>query len=81
MRRPNRWYVAIQRLLEESGSPLTTGQIWEGMEEAGFQHASKAPRSTLGARLAEMAAEGVLERVGPSSYRLRTTATAVEGVA
>lgn len=78
--KPNRWYIAIQRLLAKSGAALTTGQIWEGMEEADFQHASKMPRSTLSARLAEMVAEGVLERVGPSSYRLHAT-TAVEGAA
>jgi hypothetical protein len=64
----NRWYVAIRAQL--ASGTRTTGQIWEGLKAVGFQHASVMPRSTLGARLAEMVADGALERVGPATYRL-----------
>lgn len=67
--RTNRWHVAIRNQLAQGNAQSPT-QIWEGMEATGFRHASHKPRSTLGARLAEMAAVGVLERVGPSTYRL-----------
>jgi hypothetical protein len=79
-KKPNRWYAAIRDQLARAAAPQTTNQIWEGMATAGFQHASVMPRATLGARLAEMVANGSLNRVGPSTYRLSEDAVA-EGVA
>ena len=76
-RKPNRWYAAIRTQL--AGGTQTTGQIWQGMEATGFRHASAMPRATLGARLAEMVADGTLKRVGPSTYRLREYAVAAGG--
>lgn len=70
MRGPNRWHAAIRDQFARVNAPQKPDQIWEGMEAAGFKHASKMPRSTLGARLAEMVAEGTLKRVGPATYRL-----------
>lgn len=69
--KPNRWYTAIRAQL--ASGVRTTEQIWEGLKTADFQHASMLPRSTLGARLAEMVADGTLKRVSPSTYRLRTS--------
>lgn len=66
MRKANRWHAAIRRHLTASATPLTLAQIWECMEDTGFQHESKAPRATLGARLAEMVADGELSREGLS---------------
>jgi hypothetical protein len=40
------------------------------MEAADFPHASKKPKSTLGARVAELVQMKVLERVGPGTYRV-----------
>ena len=70
MRRPNSWYAAICEQLHSSQGPLPVEQIWQRMEAAGFQHASKMPRSTLGARIAELVRMGKLARVGPATYRL-----------
>jgi hypothetical protein len=66
----NRWQVAICEQLEKSASPLSTSQIWDGMVTAGFQHKSAMPRSTLGARLAELVEQGAVDRVGPSLYQI-----------
>ena len=70
MRRPNAWHAAIVSHLRAAGGSLTVEQIWERMEAAGFQHASKMPRSTLGARVAELAQMKTLVRVGPATYQL-----------
>lgn len=70
MRRPNAWYQAIVSHLHEAGGPLSLEQIWQRMEVAGFTHASKMPRSTLGARIAELVKMKTLARVGLGTYRL-----------
>ena len=70
MRRPNAWHQAIVSQLHEAGEPLPVEQIWQRMEAAGFRHSSKKPRSTLGARIAELVQMKKLARVGPATYRL-----------
>jgi hypothetical protein len=70
MRRPNAWHHAIVSHLHAAGGPLLVEQIWQRMEAAGFQHASKMPRSTLGARIAELVQMSKLARVGPATYQL-----------
>jgi hypothetical protein len=40
------------------------------MEASGFPHASKQPRSTLGARISELVKEHKLRRVAPKTYQL-----------
>ena len=72
MKRPNAWYQAIVTHLHAAGSPLSVEQIWQCMEAAGFQHSSKMPRSTLGARLAELVQLKQLARVGRATYQLST---------
>lgn len=69
-RRTNLWHDAICEHLRQVGGPLTVEQIWERMATAGFRHASKMPRSTLGARIAELVHMKWLERVGPATYQL-----------
>lgn len=71
-RRQNAWHVAIVTQLSAAGGPLPVEQIWEGMEAAGFTHASKMPRSTLGARIAELVQLKKLTRVGPATYQLHS---------
>ena len=66
----NRWQAAICAQLKKSPAPLSTSQIWDGMAAAGFEHKSMAPRQTLGARLAELVAQGNVSRVGPSLYQI-----------
>lgn len=71
MSRPmNRWHDAICAQLQAADGPIVTDQIWAGMEASGFQHDSKMPRSTLGARIAELVQMKKLERVAPKTYRL-----------
>src|SRR2546428_149440 len=70
MKRQNAWYVAICEQLRVAGGPLAVEQIWARMEAAGFQHASRLPRSTLGARVAELVQQKRLSRVGPATYQL-----------
>ena len=70
MRRPNAWHQAIVSHLHAAGEPLPVDQIWQRMTAAGFAHASKKPRSTLGARIAELVQMKTLARVGPATYRL-----------
>ena len=70
MRRPNAWHQAIVSHLHSAGGPLPVEQIWQRMEAAGFLHSSKMPRSTLGARIAELVKERKLKRVGPAMYQL-----------
>lgn len=76
----NRWQMAICAQLKKSGSPLSPDQIWDAMEAAGFQHKSTSPRSTLGARLAELVAQGEVRRVGPAQYQIadQPTSSALE---
>jgi hypothetical protein len=66
----NLWYEAIYVQLRSAGGPLGVDQIWRGMVESGFKHSSKSPRSTLGARIAELVQMEKLERVGPATYQL-----------
>lgn len=73
MRRPNAWHQAIVEQLAAANEPLLVEQIWQRMEAAGFPHASKMPRSTLGARIAELVQMKKLERVAPKTYRLSAT--------
>ena len=68
--RSNRWYDAICEHLRAAGARLTVDQIWERMEMVGFQHASKRPRQTLGARIAELVRMKKIERVGAATYQL-----------
>lgn len=68
--RRNVWHEAICEHLREAGIPLTVAQIWGRMEAAGFQHGSRQPRSTLGARIAELVEMQKLEHVGPATYQL-----------
>ena len=70
MKRPNAWHQAIVSHLHAAGEPLPVGEIWQRMETAGFQHSSKLPRCTLGARIAELVQMKTLARVGPATYRL-----------
>jgi len=77
VRKPNAWHQAIVSHLHEAGGPLPVEQIWKRMEAAGFQHSSKMPRSTLGARLAELVQMKTLSRVAPATYRLAPESTEV----
>ncbi len=70
MRKPNAWHQAIVAQLSAAGGPLGVEQIWQRMEASGFQHASKMPRSTLGARIAELVQMKWIERIGPATYKL-----------
>jgi len=70
VKRPNAWHQAIVTHLNAAGGSLSVEQIWQRMEAAGFQHDSKMPRSTLGARIAELVQMKQLERVGHALYRL-----------
>ena len=70
MRRANAWYFAICAQLHAAQGPLGVDQIWQRMEAAGFQHASKMPRSTIGARIAELVQMKKLTRVGPATYQM-----------
>ena len=79
MRKPNAWHHAIVAHLHVSGRPLSVDQIWQRMEAAGFQHSSKMPRSTLGARIAELVQMKKLARVAQATYQL-APATAQEAV-
>jgi hypothetical protein len=75
VRKPNAWHQAIVTHLRDAGGPLRVEEIWQRMAEAGFVHASKHPRSTLGARIAELAKEKQILRVGPATYRLSQEAS------
>jgi hypothetical protein len=70
VRKPNAWYSAICAQLGAAKGPLSVEQIWQGMETSGFQHRSEMPRSTLGARIAELVQLKKLVRVGPGTYQL-----------
>lgn len=70
MSRPNAWHHAIVSHLHAANGPLPVEQIWERMEGAGFQHASRMPRSTLRARIAELVQMKKLMSVGPATYQL-----------
>ena len=70
MRKPNAWHHAIVLHLHATGGPLSVDQIWQRMAAEGFQHASKEPRSTLGARIAELVQLKKVKRVGPATYQL-----------
>jgi len=71
-RQGNAWYQAVVDQLTTAGGPLTVMQIWRGMEASDFQHRSKAPRATLGGRIAEMVQRGTIVRVGHATYQLVT---------
>jgi hypothetical protein len=70
VRRSNAWHEVIVAHLRAAGGSLTVEQIWQRMEAAGFKHSSKLPRSTLGARIAELAQMKKIERIGPATYQL-----------
>lgn len=70
MRKSNSWHTAICAQLRAAGAPLAVGQIWQRMQAAGFKHSSEKPRSTLGARVAELVQTRKLERIAPKTYRL-----------
>jgi hypothetical protein len=72
VRRPNSWHTAICAQLAAEPQALAVEQIWRGMEDAGFKHQSVVPRSTLGARIAELVRMKRIERTGLATYRLRT---------
>lgn len=67
----NAWHIAIIEQLRAARRPLSVEKIWQGMEASGFKHKSKQPRSTLGARIAELVQQGQLERTGPATYQLQ----------
>jgi hypothetical protein len=73
VRKPNAWHEAIVAQLHAAGGPLPVEQIWRRMEASGFPHASKMPRSTLGARIAELVQMKKLRRVAPKTYQLAQT--------
>lgn len=73
MRKPNAWHQAIVSHLHTAGGPLLVEQIWQRMEASGFSHGSKMPRSTLGARIAELVQMKKLKRVAPKTYQLAQT--------
>ncbi len=75
-RRTNLWYDAICEHLRTANGPLAVEQIWDRMASAGFQHSSKMPRSTLGARIAELAQMKKIRRVGPATYQIAPEGTA-----
>ena len=75
MKRTNAWHQAIVSQLHAAGGPLPVQQIWQRMEAAGFQHTSKRPRRTLGARIAELVQLKKLSRVGPASYQISEEAS------
>lgn len=66
----NAWHQAIVTHLRDAGGPLSVKQIWQRMADAGFEHHSKDPRSTLGARISELALMKQIDRVGPATYQL-----------
>lgn len=70
MRRTNAWHEAIVAQLQAAGGPLPVEQIWQRMEASGFPHASKMPRSTLGARIAELVEMNAIVRVDRATYCL-----------
>lgn len=70
MKKPNAWHEAVVAHLRAAGCALTVEQIWLRMEAAGFKHASKMPRSTLGARVTELVQLKKVDRVGPATYQL-----------
>jgi hypothetical protein len=74
-RSTNSWHAAICEQLRAAGGPLVVEQIWQGMVAAGFQHSSRVPRQTLGARVAELAQKKKIERVGPATYQLAQEAS------
>ena len=74
-RRLNVWQHAICEQLRAAGGPLTTKQIWQGIAEAGIDHASKNPRGTLGGRIRELVQMKMLERVGRATYQLTKEAS------
>jgi len=69
-KKPNAWHQAIVDQLSAAGTPLRVAQIWKLMNAAGFQHASRKPRATLGARIAELAQMKVIAHVGPGTYQI-----------
>ena len=73
MRKPNAWYDAIVAHLAAARGPLGVSEIWQRMQAAGFRHKSTMPRSTLGARVAELVQMKKLERVAPKTYQLAKT--------
>lgn len=79
-RQSNAWHDAIIAHLRAAGGPLTVEQIWQHMATAGFRHTSKKPRSTLGARVAELAQMKVLERLGPATYGLSEVSVKLSNV-
>ena len=66
----NRWQQIIYKHLKTAGAPQTTTQILDAIEATGFKHGSKNPRSTIGARLAEMRREGFVKRTAPSTWAI-----------
>jgi hypothetical protein len=70
VKKQNAWHAAVVAHLRAAGGPLTVEQIWQRMEAAGFKHASKLPRSTLGARVTELVQMRKVDRVGPATYQL-----------
>lgn len=77
-RASNLWYAAICEQLRAAAAPLRVDQIWERMSASGFRHASKHPRSTLGARVAELVQMRKLERVSRATYQLAPTMKCAE---
>jgi hypothetical protein len=68
--RSNAWHDAICEQLRSADRPLGVDQIWEGLVATNFQHASAMPKSTLGARIAELVQRKKIARVGPATYQI-----------
>lgn len=66
----NRWHESILEVLRTAAPEArTTDEIWNEVVARGFHHGSKNPRATLGGRIAELRAGGLVERVGHALYR------------
>ncbi|MHB1072790.1 MAG: restriction endonuclease [Gemmatimonadaceae bacterium] len=75
MPRPLTFLAAAERVLEESGEPMTVDAITEqALARALVSTAGLTPSATMGAQLAvsmQRSAEGPFVRVGPGRYALR----------
>ncbi len=67
---PNVWHEAICAELRAADAPLDIVQLRRRMAAAGFQRSEAQLKSSLGARLVELARMRRLERTAPGTYRL-----------
>jgi DNA-binding IclR family transcriptional regulator len=70
MKKPNAWQVFILDVLRAAGGvPVSTADIVTKVKLRGFSHRSENPRATVYARLVELRAAGLVERVDRGTYR------------